>query len=99
MAHHAGLGAPPLRARGQIMEQTQRRGMAKLMLRWPKYRVALRERAMADPYLLELIGAYESACEAFDYWSSATVAVAGDRANEYRELLLATEDDILARVK
>jgi hypothetical protein len=83
---------------GGAVEHVQKRGLARLLLRWPEYRSDLRRRAKDDPYLLELIGAYETACEAVEYWSRAENAVAGERAEEYRQLLVATEHDILAKI-
>ncbi len=80
------------------MEIVQKRGLARLLLRWPEYRSNLRRCAREDPYLLELIGAYETACEAMEYWSRTDSSVAGERAEEYRQLLVATEHDILAKI-
>ncbi|WP_413991104.1 hypothetical protein ACMDCR_03015 [Labrys okinawensis] len=80
------------------MEHAQKRGLARLLLRWPEYRVNLQRRAKEDPYLLDLIGAYETACEAVEYWSHADTIVASERAEEYRQLLIATEHDILTKI-
>jgi hypothetical protein len=84
--------------RGNVVEHVQKRGLARLLLRWPEYRSSLQRRAQDDPYLLDLIGAYETACEAVEYWSRADNVVARERAEEYRQLLMATEHDILAKI-
>jgi hypothetical protein len=83
---------------GIVVEHAQKRGLARLLLRWPEYRSNLSRRAKSDPDLMDLIGAYETACEAVEYWSRATGTVANERAEEYRQLLIATEHDILAKV-
>ncbi len=80
------------------MEHVQKRGLARLLLRWPEYRSNLRRCAKDDPYLLELIGAYETACEAVEYWSHADNIMAGERSEEYRQLMEATEQDILTKI-
>lgn len=80
------------------MEHSQKRGLARLLLRWPEHRSLLRGRIADDPYLLELIGAYEAACEAIEYWSRSKSAVAMERVEEYRQLCIATEQDILAKI-
>ena len=80
------------------MEHVQKRGLARLLLRWPEYRSNLRRCAKEDPYLLELIGAYETACEAVEYWSRANNTVASERTEEYRQLREATEHDILVKI-
>jgi hypothetical protein len=80
------------------MEQAQRRGLARLMLRWPDRRAALRERYGRDPRLGELCEAYEAACEAAAYWSKSPLAVGRERTAEYNALASATEQDILERI-
>lgn len=80
------------------MEQAQRRGLARLMLRWPDRRAALRETCSRDPRLMELCEAYEVACEAAAYWSKSPSAVGRERTEEYNALASATEQDILERI-
>jgi len=83
---------------GVVVEHVQKRGLARLMLRWPEYRSNLRRCVKEDPYLLDLVGAYESACEAVDYWTRSSSAIADERVEEYRQLLTATEHDILTKI-
>jgi hypothetical protein len=80
------------------MEQAQRRGLARLMLRWPDRRAALREKCARDPPLVELCEAYEAACEAAAYWAKSSAAIGRERAEEYNTLASATEQDILERI-
>ncbi|MDU0339998.1 hypothetical protein [Bosea rubneri] len=80
------------------MEQAQRRGLARLMLRWPNRRTELREKFARDQRLVELCEAYEAACEAAAYWAKSAAAVGKQRAEEYNALASATEQDILERI-
>lgn len=80
------------------MEQAQRRGLARMMLRWPDRRAVLREKYGRDPRLVELCEAYEAACEAAAYWSKSPSAVGLERTEEYNALASATEQDILERI-
>lgn len=80
------------------MEQAQRRGLARLMLRWPDRRAVLREKCGQDLRLVELCEAYEAACEAAAYWAKSPAAVARERVEEYNTLASATEQDILERI-
>lgn len=80
------------------MEQAQKRGLARLMLRWPERRAELRQKFTQDPRLPELCEAYEAACEAAAYWTKSSAAVGAERAEEYRALITATEQDILHRI-
>ncbi|RDJ24262.1 hypothetical protein DWF00_04055 [Bosea caraganae] len=80
------------------MEQVQKRGLARLMLRWPAQRAELRRRFAQDPRLVELCEAYETACEAAAYWTKSPAPVGPERAEEYRALITATEQDILIRI-
>jgi hypothetical protein len=80
------------------MEKAQRRGLARLMLRWPDRRAQLKAGFDADSRLAELCEAYEVACEAASYWARSPAAVAFERAEEYRSLASATEQDILNRI-
>jgi len=80
------------------VEHVQRRGLARLLLRWPDYRADLRRGVEQDPYLRELVEAYEIACEAVEYWTRSEGTMAVERAAEYRALLIATEQDILAKI-
>lgn len=80
------------------MDQAQKRGLARLMLRWPDRRAELRRKFAQDPRLVELCEAYETACEASSYWSKSSAPVGPARMHEYRALILATEQDILKRI-
>lgn len=76
------------------MNQTQRRGLARLMLRWPQRRMELRDRCGQDTRFLELSEAYETACEAVDYWVNSGLPEGPTRAEEYRALAFEIERDI-----
>lgn len=80
------------------MEKAQRRGLARLMLRWPHKRATLKALFDRDARLAELCEAYEVACEAAAYWGKSSSAAAAERAQEYRSLMMATEQDILNRI-
>lgn len=80
------------------MEKAQRRGLARLMLRWPDRRAQLKAGFDRDARLAELCEAYEVACEAASYWAKSPAPVAFERLEEYRSLASATEQDILNRI-
>ena len=80
------------------MEHAQRRGLARLMLLWPEHRDALRAKVPQDIHLMELCEAYEAACEAVLFWSRSQEPFAPSRVEEYRELALGVEQDILVRL-
>ena len=80
------------------MESAQRRGLARLMLRWPDRRELLARRAREDTHVGELCEAYESACNAVEHWLRSPASVAQDRILEYRGLVKATEEDILSMI-
>lgn len=80
------------------MEHAQRRGLARLMLRWPSRRAELREKCARDPRLVELCEAYEAACEAASYWAKSPAPLGRQRTEEYNALASATEQDILERI-
>jgi hypothetical protein len=71
------------------------RGAARFALRWPKARKALRSRLETDVRVAELCEAYEAACEAVEHWTRAGGEPNLARADEYRALAAATEQDIL----
>jgi hypothetical protein len=77
------------------MQDAERRGLARLMLRWPAKRMELAERARVDPHFTELCEAYESACAAIEYWAHSPAPIALERLAEYRARASATETDIL----
>lgn len=80
------------------MDQAQKRGLARLLLRWPERRSELRQRFAWDPRLVELCEAYEVACEAAAYWSKSSDEVGPARVREYQSLAIDTEQDILIRL-
>ncbi|WID99344.1 hypothetical protein QO058_14560 [Bosea vestrisii] len=73
------------------MNQAQRRGLARLMLRWPKRRTELSDRCGQDPHFPELSEAYEAACGATDYWATSSSPEGQARAEEYRALAFEIE--------
>lgn len=77
------------------MDATRKRGLARLMLRWPERRTILKERFLTDPSVSELCEAYETACEAVAYWAKIPSDLADARSEEYRSLAVETEQDIL----
>jgi hypothetical protein len=80
------------------MDKAQKRGLARLMLRWPERRAVLRQHYAEDPGFAELCDAYETACDAALYWAKSTAPVGAERAEEYQALMTATEQDILHRL-
>jgi hypothetical protein len=73
----------------------RRRGVARVLLRWPEVRTKLGTRIESDARIGELCEAYEAACAAVEYWVRSEADVAPARAEEYRALAAATEQDIL----
>ncbi|GJE45885.1 hypothetical protein F6X53_14730 [Methylobacterium soli] len=80
------------------MGRSERRGLARLMLRYPERREAFRRKAADDPYFLELCDAYEATCEAAEYWARSSEPFAPERTCEYRRLATDVEEDILRKV-
>lgn len=80
------------------MDQAKKRGLARLLLRWPERRSQLRLRFTQDPRLVELCEAYDTACEAASYWSKSADEIGPVRAREYQSLATDTEHDILIRL-
>ena len=80
------------------MDGAERRGFARLMLRWPERRAELRRMVPGDVHLCELCGAYEAACEAATFWAKAEGPVGATRAQEYRHLANSVEQDIIERL-
>ncbi|RXT57430.1 hypothetical protein B6S44_03135 [Bosea sp. Tri-44] len=78
-----------------VMEQAEKRGLSRLLLRWPERRAALRSSLERDPHLAELCEAYETACAASEYWSRSNSALAQQRVAEYRSIIAALEQDII----
>ena len=76
------------------MNDAQKRGLARLMLRWPQRRMELRQRCSNGAGLLELCEAYEVTCEAASYWAKMISPVGEARAEEYRALALEIEREI-----
>ncbi|GJE30330.1 hypothetical protein LDDCCGHA_0497 [Methylobacterium oxalidis] len=77
------------------MEHSQKRGLARLLLRHPERRDELRRKYAENAHIRELCDAYEAACEAAEYWAKSSDLIGPNRAEEYRELATATEGDIL----
>ena len=71
------------------------RGATRIVLRWPEVRSKLEVRIESDTRLAELCEAYETACAATEYWLRSKADIAAKRAEEYRALAAATEQDIL----
>lgn len=69
-----------------MMTREQRAGLARLMLRWPEGRAALRLKGASDLMMLELCAGYERACDAATYWSKSNSPGAISIADEYRDI-------------
>ena len=80
-----------------MMTREQRAGIARLMLRWPEGRAALREKGTLDEILLDLYEGYELACDAAIYWSKSNVPGAAVIADEYRDIVSELEFEIRER--
>lgn len=65
--------------------------MARLILRWPEGRTALRAKSVSDPVLIELSEEYDLACNAAVHWSKSDTPGAADIAGEYRSLVAELE--------
>ncbi len=80
------------------MEQAQKLGLSRLLLRWPERRAALRMCVAHDPQLAELCEAYETACVATEYWMKSNAVIAPVRVAEYNDLASAMEPDVIGRL-
>lgn len=80
-----------------MMTREQRAGLARLMLRWPEGRAALRLKAASDLTLLDLCEGYELACDAAIYWSKSNAPGAVAIADEYRDIVAELEVEIRER--
>lgn len=76
------------------MNDAQKRGLARLMLRWPQRRAELRQKWSRIAGLPALFEAYELTCEAAAHWSKISSPTGHDRAEEYRVLALEIEQEI-----
>lgn len=74
-----------------MMTREQRAGLARLMLRWPERREALRLAGASDDLLLELCETYDLACDASAYWSKSTLPGSDEIADDYRNLVAELE--------
>lgn len=75
----------------------QRAGLARLMLRWPEDRTALREKGASDEILLDLFESYDLACNAADLWAKSDMPGAAEIADEYRSIISELELDLRER--
>lgn len=75
----------------------QRAGLARLMLRWPEGRAALRQNSAFDQMLLDLCESYDLACDAATYWSKTNSPGSAAIADEYRWIVSELEFEIRAR--
>ncbi|KRE11730.1 hypothetical protein ASE66_24805 [Bosea sp. Root483D1] len=64
----------------------RKRGLARLKLRWPRWRHKLDVAAQRDVFFGELCEEYDRACEAADHWARAAEVWATERESEYRDL-------------
>ncbi|RXF67930.1 hypothetical protein [Hansschlegelia zhihuaiae] len=78
--------------------EARKRGLARLLLRWPSKRAELQRLAQNDPVTADLCEAYELACAAIDYWQRVAGGAAADRVIEYGSLATLVEEDILSRL-
>lgn len=75
----------------------QRAGLARLMLRWPEDRAALREKGASDEILLDLCESYDLACNAAAHWSKLDTPGAAGIADEYRSIVFELEFEVRER--
>lgn len=73
------------------MTREQRAGLARLMLRWPEGRAALRAKEASNETLLDLCESYDLACNAAIHWSKSDTPGAAEIADEYRGLIAELE--------
>ncbi|HVK90144.1 hypothetical protein AB4Z40_35180 [Bosea sp. 2YAB26] len=76
------------------MNDVQKRGLARLMLRWPQRRMELRQKCSSGAGLLDLCEVYQVTCEAASYWEKITSPAGEARAEEYRALALEIEREV-----
>jgi hypothetical protein len=83
---------------GRIISSARRCGLARLMLRWPDRREALKTHLQDTPHMAEMCEAYEAACSAVEHWIRSTDRIAASRVAEYRSVIAGLEQDILAMI-
>src|SRR5262245_30563230 len=84
--------------RGADMSAARKRGLARLMLRWPERRAIWLRKAGEDDQFGELCEAYEAACSALEFWSRSDAPIPAARIAEYRALVSETEADIFEMI-
>jgi hypothetical protein len=81
------------------MGSEARRGMARLMLRRPEWRLELQKRALQEARICALVEEYEAACAALEYWVHSPSLPALARAKEHRAFVAELEDDIVSLLR
>lgn len=93
------MSAVPLLRRGEenVGGQAERRGLSRLMLRWPAARKKLQAGVQSDPDFKSLCAAYEEAHEALETRRRRAKDVAAEMS-DYERLIGELETDIQARI-
>ena len=78
--------------------RSARRGLSRLMLRWPAFRGVLASCAEADDEFASLCEIYAEAQDALEAWRKSGHVSAPARATEYMEMVSEIENDILDKL-
>jgi hypothetical protein len=78
-----------------VEKPSERRGLSRLMLRFPSARDELRQLYRSDPLFPALCGAYEEALDALKIREKST-KVPADELLDYRQLVIDIESDVCA---
>ncbi|WP_342236315.1 hypothetical protein [Inquilinus sp. OTU3971] len=81
-----------------MLSRSARRGLSRLMLRWPARRAVLANRAETNDEFASLCEIYAEAHDALETWLRSDHSLADARAAEYRELVAEIEGEILDKL-
>ena len=81
-----------------MLSRSARRGLSRLMLRWPARRAVLANRAETDEEFASLCEIYAEAHDALETWRRSEHPLSDARVSEYRELVAEIEGEILDKI-
>jgi hypothetical protein len=79
---------------GSVPTPAERRGLFRLMSKWPEMRPQLADCGSSDPDFISLCELYDEACAALENWRRSPAAVAPARIAEYEQLVSDLEIDV-----